>query len=165
MALKTLRFEDYRMMDVFLRGGIVGGAQLPLSTAQGPGAPNSATKLAVFGLHGKTLKFTTPAVTVTFADASGVGLSPKEILAQINTALGVNYVARFSAERLFIEDKDASGPVVLDGATSTARQVFGFPPATVTGVVYAAPDGTAPRLIAYAPDNKMDGLVATVEEA
>ena len=164
MALKTYRFASHKEMDTFLRGGISAGAKIKLAVSPGPGAPNSATKLAVQGLHNKTLVFTTPAKTVTFADASGAGLSLKEILAQINTGLGAGYTARFDDSLLIIEDDDASGPVVLTGATSTAASVFGFPPVTVSGVVYAPPDGVAPRLLMHAPDNKMDGIIATVEE-
>lgn len=169
MPLKTYKLENHRFMNIFLRGGIIGGGKLKLSTAPGPGAPTgSNTKLAVLGLHTKTLVFTTPAVTVAFSDPSGNGLSPKEILSQINTALGVNYVARFMDDRLVIEDKDASGTLVLNCQTSTAARAFGFPTGTgvtVTGKVFNAPDGVAPRLVNFTPDSSMDGIIVLTEEA
>ena len=257
--LNTRRLGSPEEMDVFLKGGISGALKLqPLH----------------YGFDGLTLVFTTPSKTVTFADASGGGLSPKEVLRQMGIALnsqavttegssalsgitmasetltlfldgsatetevvfatesgeapilavlnaalnpvGVtatagggtpgglvltsddggadksiqitatgggqakltatvetqsgsdDYLMRFMGSdirRFDIMEIAPSSGVVLDGASSTAAAKLGFPSSTVTGVVYAEPGGTAPRLITYSPSGQMDGIIVTTEES
>lgn len=83
----------------------------------------------VLGLHGLTLKVNPAGSlrTVTFADASGVGLSPKEVLDQIEAVnADMVGVATFRAYRTasykltFIGDSD-----VVD-KTGTANALLGF---------------------------------------
>ncbi len=121
----------------------------------------------IYGLHGLTLVFTTPAGTVTFSDASNAGLSAKQIAAEIkgdNSAVSVKIVDQV----LYIEDADVSGPVVINKETSTAGPLLGFKNdvgGTITGKVYDAPGGTPPCLVSLSETGQMDGLILITEEA
>jgi hypothetical protein len=148
MPLITRRFADLDTLNVFLRGGIIGGTDFrPTATTQ-----NSP----VYGIAGKTLIFTTPAITVTFTTpGSGAqeGLTLKAILTQITAALGGNYIARAFQGRITIIDKTAAAIVALN-KTGTANAMLGFDTALVTtGKIYAAPGNAAPSLAVFAPEN------------
>lgn len=156
MPLVARKFQSLDALNVFLQGGIEVGSQLNLVNGK------------VHGLHGLTLVFTTPAGTVTFADADGLGLSLLDIITQINddvATLKARSINDGGQQRLVIIEVSPTGGVVLDGATSTANQVFGFSESTVTGTFYNPPDGVAPRLIATESSPGNDSTVVIVEEA
>ena len=148
MPLITRRFSDIDTVNVFLRGGIIGGKDFrPTATTQ-----NSP----VYGIAGKTLIFTTPNATVTFTtpgSAQQEGLDLKAILAQITTALGGNYIARAFQGRIAIIDKTAAVIVNLN-STGTANAMLGFDAALPTvGKIYAAPGNAAPALVSFGPES------------
>lgn len=152
-ALKTRIIPNVQILDLVLRGGISAGSQVA--------AP-------IFGLHGLKLIFTAPVGTVTFSDPTGAGLSLKDVIAQIKIAIAA-LAPRFMDGRLFIE---AATPVVITLNTqesqSTAARVFGFATtlgaSTLSGKLYAAPDGSAPRLVNISPSSQMDGIILVTEE-
>jgi hypothetical protein len=160
MPLISRRFADLDTINVFLRGGIIGGKDFrPTATTQ-----NSP----VYGIAGKTLIFTTPNATVTFTtpgSAQQEGLDLKAILAQITTALGGNYSARAFQGRIAIIDKTAAVIVSLN-STGTANAMLGFDssPATV-GKIYAAPGNAAPALVSIASESLSgNSYVVTTDE-
>lgn len=158
-ALYARKFGTLEEVNTFLRGGIKGGAQLSLQ----PAGPVGAQTLAVLGLHGKTLVFNAPAGTVTFADATGAGLTLDAIAAQIKAALATLAV-RFDNRHLVLEYATPGTAVNLD-LTGTANAAFGFDTAADTvGKVFAPYTGAAPRLISLQPWGQMDGAVAVTEE-
>ena len=158
-ALYTRKFGSLEEVNTFLRGGIKGGAQLALQ----PSGPVGAQTLAVFGLHGKTLVFNAPSGTITFADATGIGLTLVDIAAQIKAGLAALAI-RFDNRHLMLEYATPGTAVNLD-LTGTANPIFGFDTAADTaGVVYAPYTGTAPRLLSLQPWGQMDGVVVVTEE-
>jgi hypothetical protein len=160
MPLIARKFADLDTINVFLRGGIIGGKDFrPTATTQ-----NSP----VYGIAGKTLIFTTPSATVTFTtpgSAQQEGLDLKAILAQITAALGGNYIARAFQGRIAIIDKTAAVIVSLN-STGTANAMLGFDssPATV-GKIYAAPGNAAPALVSIASESLSgNSYVVTTDE-
>lgn len=153
-ALKTRIVPTVQDLDLMLRGGIKAGSQLKPPI--------------VLGLHGLKLVFTAPAGTVTFADATGAGLSFKDILSQMTTAIAT-LRPRFVDGRLFIETATPSAVILnTQEAQSTAARVFGFATtsgaSTLAGTLYAAPDGSAPRLVNISPASQMDSIIVVTEE-
>ena len=147
-ALYARKFGTLEEVNTFLRGGLKGGAQL---------------NPTVFGLHGKTLVFNAPSGTITFADATGAGLTLDAIAAQIKAGLATLAV-RFDNRHIVLEYATPGTAVNLD-MTGTANGIFGFDAAADTvGKVFAPYTGTAPRLLSLAPWGQMDGVVATTEE-
>lgn len=152
-ALKTRIVPNVQLLDLMLRGGISVGSQL---------------KSPIYGLHGLKLVFTAPIGTVTFSDPTGAGLTPQQVVAQIKTAIAA-LAPRFVDGCLFLE---AATPAVVtldtQEASSTAARVFGFATtvgaSTFSGVLYAAPDGGAPRLINISPASQMDSIIVVTEE-
>jgi hypothetical protein len=131
MALFIRKMGEIEEVNAFLRAGIVGGFNL-------------AKAGKIYELDGKTIVLTTPAVTVTFAttpSAPQVGLTFKEILAQINAASAG--LARAMNGRLHLE-LPVPGPLVCTGGTALAQ--LGFDPTGFTTVLVAAPGGAAPTL-------------------
>lgn len=149
-ALKTRTIDNADMLDIFLRGGVVAG---------------DIKKYPVYGLHGKTLVFTSPsATTVTFADATGAGLTLKDIVSQINAGIA-NVTARLVNGRLCIVHTTAASAIAITAATSTAGPLIGLSSSVnVAGTLYAAPSGVAPRLIDFKPSGRLDGLIVITEE-
>jgi hypothetical protein len=158
MPLKVNNFATYADMELFLRGGIKSG-------------PSPSTlKGKVFGLHGLTLVFASPvAETVTFADATGVGLDLKAVLAQI-IAGTTGVIPRFKDGALeLVETIPASG-MSLNLQTSTALTAFGWSGeqavgSTHTGIVYNATDGAAPRYLDWTGTADAAGYLVLTEEA
>lgn len=166
MSLTARKFQSLDDVNVFLKGGITSSKDLPLIA--GPGS-----QFKLFGLHGLTLVFGSPALagTVTFSDANNQGLDLKAVAAAIlaqTTTNGAPVRAKFTRNgtqtRLtLIEATPASGVSLTGG---TARNVFGFPAATVTGLVYDAPDGTTPpRLIATEGSPGSESIIIITEDA
>jgi len=152
MAVLTIRRKKSEFdANLFLQGGI----RFPL--------PYKGNEL-LYGLHGKTLIFTAPAVTVTFADASGSGLRIAEVMAQI-IADSVD-VLRCSLRDgiLYVKQTTPTAGVVL-GSAGTANAYFSIASGIVlTGTFYNPPDGAAPRLVSFADTGIMDGFTLLTEE-
>jgi len=151
-ALYTRKFGKLEDMQLFLQGGIRGGKKVVQLDGK------------VFGLHGKTLVFNTPTGTVTFADATNAGLTYKQIVDEIAADV-TTVVGRFDGDgRLTILDADLSGPIDLD-VTGTANKALGFSTVNDTvGTLYAAPDGSAPRLVTMGGNSQGDGYHVVTEE-
>ena len=118
----------------------------------------------ISGLHGLTLTFTTPATTITFADATQAGLRIQQVMEQIiaDSMSALRPTLRDGVLHL-VEATPTTG-VVLDGMNSTAAATFGFPASNVEGVAYAPPDGAAPRLINFSDTGSGDGFFVLTEE-
>ena len=149
-ALKTRTLDNADMLDIFLRGGIVAG---------------DIKVYPVYGLHGKTLVFTSPtATTVTFADATGAGLTLKDIVSQINSGIS-NVTAKLVNGKLCIVHTAGTTKIAVTAATSTAAPILGMSSSVdSSGTVYAPPSGAAPRLIDFKPSGRLDGLIVITEE-
>lgn len=149
MALKILRFASTNEAEFTLNGGIASGASIGGR---------------IMGLHGKTLIFIEPAGTVTFSDATGVGLSPSEVQTQVqavHAGLKVQFVDRYMR---IIEDVPATG-VCLD-KDGTANSIFGFSTSADTiGVRYGSLSGGPPLLVSLQETATRDGYLAVVETA
>lgn len=156
-ALKVRKFGSHNEVEFFLRGGLRSGA-LPSS---GPVVDET-----IYGLNGKTLVFTTPAATVTFSVTGGdqAGLSLKDVIAQIQAALGGSYVVGVQ-NRSLIVTAVTPGVIVLS-KNGTANPILGFDTTTdTTTKKYAAPTDAAPRLISidtFGPSESV--LLVTTEE-
>ena len=152
MALRLRSFQNLPEIDLFIRGGIRGGRALVK---------------AIYNLHGKTLIFTTPSVTVTFSDPTGEGLGPATVVAQIKAA-AASLSPTLLDNCLSVEEVSPSAGVVLS-KTGTANTLLGFSYDTsgvaATGVVLAAPGGTAPALVSIGRKATGDGYVVVVDEA
>jgi len=162
---KLLNAGSLREMEHILNGGIRGGKQV----VDGYGL--------VHGLHGKTLIFTNPTTllalgTTTFSDPTGAGLTYKQVNEQIQDTGNpgpfplAGILSKFIDRSLWIIQSTPTDGIVLEG-TGTANPLFGFSDATITGTVYAAPDGSAPKLISDNAHGKptADGYYILVETA
>lgn len=139
MPLVTRKFGNYKALNAFYLGKIRGGADL------------SKLANALF-LHGKTLIFTTPAGTVTFAASPAAAQNPMklsdvkvEIEAQVATVKAeiVDYALQLWTA--------TPGTIVLS-KDGTANSFFGFDTAVdTTAKIVAVPGGAAPKFIALAP--------------
>ena len=152
-ALKTRIIENVQLLDLTLRGGIAAGSQV---------------KSPIYGLHSLKLVFTAPAVTVTFSDPSGAGLTYQQVVAQIKAAIAT-MAPRFSDGRLLLEMTTPSAIVLnTQQAQSTAAITFGIATtagaSTLSGTLYAPPDGVAPRLVNISPSSQMDSIILVTEE-
>lgn len=146
MALRVRKVAELDEVNTFLRGGIVGGKDIR------PG---------IYGLHGLTLIFTSPAATVTFATTpagSQEKLTARQILDQINAVGALSGYARTDGSgKLTIESPTGATAVVL-GAAGTANAFFGFnTDGATTGIVFAVPGGNAPALVALSMDAQGSG--------
>ncbi len=162
MPLVTHTFSKIRDMSLFLRGGIKAG---PLPSTQLGGASPAGRR--VTGLDGLTLVFVQPAaVTVTFSDASGQGLTFAQVISEIETAIAA-VQARFIDNCLQLEEATPSAGVSINLATSTAAGKFGWRAdggaGTATNVPYNPPDGAAPRFIDFSTTPTADGYALIVE--
>jgi hypothetical protein len=153
MALLVRKVGDLIELNVLLRGGIFSGREI---------------KAALYGLDGKTLVFTTPAATVTFdtnPEGSQQSLSLQDIVEQINATVGLTGYAKAFKSRIQLQKPTGNAAVVLSG-TGTANALLGFGDSTVTGVVYAAPGGSAPALVSIESIQQTGaGYLVTTNEA
>lgn len=153
-ALVVRKFSNYEAVNMFLRGDILSG---PLASAAPVVSPT-----VLYGLHGLTVIFTTPAVTCTFSDPTGAGLTPKQIAAALQAALTATHVVSVYKSSIRIE-KATPGVIVMLG-TGTANVRLGLPAATTTTVKYAAPTDAAPRLISLSGIVAGEAIVVVTEE-
>lgn len=150
MALKTYEFDNVKDMERFLQGWISGGKNV----VNGSGR--------IMGLHNKTLIFTTPAGTVTFSDASGDGLTLKEVSDQITAAIASLSVS-WKDGWISIHKTDMSDGVTLS-KNGTANTAFGFSTAKDNvGLIYNGPTGATPRLVESNVKARRDGYYVIVE--
>lgn len=152
MSMPSLySFDTVEDVNFFLHGGVSGG---PMTLQQGGTVPN---------LNLATLIFLAPAVTVTFTDTSGVGLTAAQIAGQIVAAAPAivpsfrNNVWRFSAP--------STGAGVQVSKTGTANPIFGFSDSLNTvGKFYNSFLGAVPRLLEVGSKARLDGYFVVVEE-
>lgn len=132
MSLKTYKFSTVDEMNQFLAGTVCGGKDL------GP---------VVYGLVGKTAKFTQPAAaTCTFVEGAqgDGGLTLAEVKAQLEGAVS-GLTVGWVGTKLTLNG--GSTGVAFD--VSTGLNVLGFSNKDQGAVLaYNAPDGAPPRLIA-----------------
>jgi hypothetical protein len=148
-ALNVRRALNEFEADVVLKGGV----RLPM---------NYKGNERIYGLHTKTLVFSTPAGTVTFADSTGKGLTIQEVLKEINSDLAT--VRSFMRDGVvFILHATLASAVVIDGATSTARSILGLPNGSITGTKFNPPGGAAPRLLLLS-EGASGSIILTTEE-
>jgi len=130
MALRVRKFTNLDELNLFLRGGLIGGTRLNI--------------VPIPDIGGKTLKFTSPSVTtVTFTSASGY-LLLKDVLAQIKAQIGTINPSQIDGRLVLVEATPSSG--VALASDGTAHTLLGFPAAALTGRVHNAPGGTAPTI-------------------
>lgn len=136
------KFSDINEAEIFLNGGLILGELA--------GAPGGLAG-GIYGLVGKTLKFTSPAVhTVTFVgstpstnnpDAAVLGLA--DIKAQIEAVMTTLLVRSFGRRLVLIEATPSAG-VTID-KTGTSNAILGaFTGADMVGKVYAPPPSATP---------------------
>lgn len=77
-SLMIRKFASLQTLNTFLRGGLDGGAAPPWSV--GVAKAGTSSRRVLFGLHGKTLVFTSPVHTVTFSDPTDLGLTATDIV-------------------------------------------------------------------------------------
>jgi hypothetical protein len=135
--IRVRRFGGQEELTTFLQGGVIGGEDL-------------ANKV-VYGLHGLTLKFDSPASeTVTF-DFTGAEYSPatvQQVKTQIE-AQTTGVLVRFYQGRLvLIENTPSSGVALHHDGTANAKLGFGQSATVSTvGQVYHSDGVTSPYLI------------------
>lgn len=149
--LKTRKFLEVGELDIFLNGGVVGGADLV-----GGAGGNYGT----YALVGKTLKFAQPsATTVTFVASTDPNnpdpnrLTFKDIKAQIEAAIAAVSVQQFNKRLVLIQVTPSAAGVTVDH-TGTGTKQLGFDPNHDTvGIKYGPISTTAPCLQAYMYDS------------
>ena len=172
MSIQRVRkFTELFELETFLNGGIIAGRA---DGAQNGGTPANVGQ-GIYGLVGKTLKFTSPSsTTVTFAAASGAGSSVdpavpeaqrnpnpqvllfKDIKLQVETAINTVKVTDRNGKLVFIEATPTNG-VTID-KTGTANTLLGLPTnANVVGKLWAPPPSSTPPCwtFAYVDNNGM----------
>jgi hypothetical protein len=151
MALITRKFQSRVELDFFLTGGIIGGTKMP--------------GRRIYGLDGRTLIFTAPAATVTFASVpvgTQMWLLFPDIKAQIEAAAATLRVTLVDG-RIAINLATLTGTPIEMSAAGTANTIFGFSNSVATaGTFYAPPAGMAPALVSFSPD--WDGYVVITDE-
>lgn len=141
-AFKTRKFQELEEVDLFLNGGLIGGADL-------------------IGLYlvGLTFKFVKPsAATVTFTASTDPNnpdpsrLSFKDIKEQIEAAIATVSVRQRSRHIVLIEKVPTDGVTV--GRTGTANNLIGFDTAVDTvGTKFGPIGASAPSLQAYSAND------------
>jgi hypothetical protein len=153
-AIRLRKFGSLDLAEIFLRGAILSG----------PLAEEGPANTIVYGLDTKTLIFTTPSHTVTFADSSMAGLHIGDIAGQIQTVLGGSYQVRILQRHLVITEVAPTTGITLSH-TGTANAKLGFDSNNDSvGTVFAAPDGTAPRLIEVSTFGVSENLIMLTTE-
>lgn len=151
-AMYMHKFGNVRDLELFVQGGIRSSKKVVSLDGK------------IQGLHGLTLVFNIPVVTVTFADATAVGLTYAEILAQILSDTASAITGKFIEGALQILDTDLSGAIDLD-MTGTANLIFGFRADVDTvGTLFNPPGGSAPRVLFMGGNSQGDGYHLMTEE-
>lgn len=133
MALRVYKFRDIVEMELFLRGGLLGG-----DVSRG-----------VVGLVGKTLTFTAPAGNVTFVTENRENdmLLLADIKAQTEAAIANLTVLSVGGHIAFVHSSTAAG-VALSATDSEAKSLLGFRRVgATTGKVYGVVPGTPPAYL------------------
>jgi hypothetical protein len=169
---KHRKFSQTFEVETFLNGGIVAG---PVKGSEFGGTSANLGQ-GIFGLVGKTLKFTVPAVTtVTFVQSSGaggsaepgVGANPnpdvllfKDIKLQVQAAIAAVKVLNMNGVLVFIEATPTLG-VTIDN-TGTANPLLGLDKdGTTVGKLYAPPPSAVVPCwtFMYADNNGMHNIL------
>lgn len=150
MSLKVYEFDTTKEMEFFLQGGVRGGKVVVNQWGR------------LYGLHGKTLIFTTPAATITFSDPTGAGLTYEAISDQIRATATTLFV--FWRDKIMhIQMATPTAAVVVD-KDGTANSTFGFSGAKDhAGQYFTGPSGSVPRLIETGVKPRRDGFYVIVE--
>jgi len=152
MALIVYKLHPQQLQH-FLQGALLG------AKVEG----QRGLELSFEGLFNKTLIFTDPLVTITFAlPASGLDVYPfQEIKTQIETQAPLLFVTKLWGQ-LVLNRKVVTTGVNLNNL-GTANSILGFGTTAPTiGTVYASPSGVAPRLITT--EQLWDGMLQVVVE-
>ena len=151
--LAIYEFDVLKDMELFLQGGISGGKDV--RNQQGG---------VIFGLHNRTLIFTTPVATVTFADPTGAGLTTQQVTAQI-VAASATLRSFWREGRLHLLRTPGTNAAVVLSAAGTANSLFGFSnSAAATGTYYNGPSGATPRVVETNNKSRLDGYYVIVEQ-
>ena len=142
-SFMTRKFHEIGEIDLFLNGGVFAGADVIKGTEGNYG---------VYGLVGKTLKFTQPsAVTVTFVasvdpnSSDPERLTYKDIKAQVEAGIPAVLVQQHMRRLVLIEATPTNG-VTID-KTGTANTLLGFDKnADTIGTKYGPIGAAAPCL-------------------
>lgn len=153
MALKVHKFRDTVEMELFLRGGIIGGLVVP--------------SRGIVGLVGKTLTFTGPAGAVNFVTASREddALLFKDIKAQVEAALNAANIRVVSVGgKVAFVHPTAASAIALSGNNEEAKALLGFGlDLAVSGKVYGV-DPTTPPAFMYAYQTQDNSHVVVTNE-
>jgi hypothetical protein len=134
-VFKTHQVQDLVSVDLLLNGAL----KLPKRWKAGD---------RFFGLDGRTLVFTAPAGTVTFADPTAEGLTVAQMSAQIMAAISTISLLQNRGDLWLVHKVSGAVDLVGTHATSTASDTLGFADeASVSGTAYNPPDGVAPKLV------------------
>lgn len=168
MALQLRKHSNIELVDLYLKGGIIGGSAITQIAAEGlTQVSASVTAQSALYLHGKTLHFNTPAITVTFV------ASPANINAPITLRTAMAQI--LSQTTNVVKPQLIQGRMALVNATAaaiislnkdgTANALFGFPAdADTVGTKYAAPGGAAPALVSIVPCNNDNSYLVVTNE-
>jgi hypothetical protein len=150
------QFQDVNEFADLVNGAIRSGGTSQVSPAE-----------KMFGLHGLTLIFTTPTLTITFSDATNAGLSMTDIVTQIAAAGTApnKVVPKLRGQRVLALWNTVDGNNVVLANTGTANTLFGFSTTVATsGKVYAPFNGTKPRWLDFSISQGLDRYTLIVEE-
>jgi hypothetical protein len=137
MVLDIRKFSGLDSLNTFVKGRLRGTTDLVKNPAG-------------LYLHGLTLIFTTPAVTVTFASSPAgtqVPLTLAQIKSQIETATASGVLVSWFGGCIELRANPA-GVLVLTGGTASA--LLGLGAATVQPL--NAPSGAAPKYVGLEPE-------------
>lgn len=141
MVLDIRKFSGVDALNTFIKGRLRGSVDL----VRNPGA---------LYLHGKTLVFTTPAATVTFAASPAVAqvpLTPALVKTQIEAQTTNGVLVSFFNGVLELRANPA-GTLVL-AKTGTANPLLGFDDTTDSTVKpLNPPGGSAPKYVGLEPE-------------
>ena len=166
MASETLTlFLDGSATPTSIVFGTEAGAVAILAILNAALNPLGVTATAGGGTPGGVVLTTDDAGPTKSIQVTATGGGQTKLTMAVETQAGAAVIAaRFQEGRLVLVELSPASGVGIDGA-STAAAFLGFGNRTVTGVVYAAPDGSAPRLIESNPRAQQDGVYVITEEA
>ena len=168
MALQVRKYSNLELVDLILKGGIIGGSAITQIASEGlTQVSASVTAQSALYLHGKTLVFLAPAVTVTFvASPAGVNspMTLRAAMAQILSQTTNAVKPQLIQGRMALVHATAASAISLDNV-GTANSLFGFAgDADTVGTKYAAPAGAAPALVSIVPCNNDNSYLVVTNE-
>lgn len=154
-AIRSRKFPTLFEMDIFFKGGLIGGRDVVRGQGGIYGVPD---------LVGKTLIFIQPgATTVTFtAGVDAHTLNFQEIKLQIETAINTVRVEVFEGRLVLHEVTPANG--ITLNKTGTSMLLLGFSKdADPTGKLITPSGGAAPSFVQAYSCNETTHVVLTLE--